>query len=72
VVPLGLDLSYETPGGRVRLDAFLAEAPSGWEPALDAEHVDFRWCSREEALALLAYPEPREAVQAASRAEARA
>ncbi|MDW8338905.1 MAG: NUDIX domain-containing protein, partial [Thermoleophilia bacterium] len=71
VVPLGLDLSYELPEGRVRLDAFLAEAPPGRDPTLDPEHVDYRWCSPEEASALLAYPEPREAVAAAVRAGAR-
>lgn len=71
MVPLGLDLSYERPDGRVRLDAFLAEAPPGWEPVLDAEHVASRWCSPEEAVSLLAYPEPREAVAAAARTEHR-
>jgi lipoyl(octanoyl) transferase len=72
VVPLGLDLSYEGPRGRVRLDAFLAEASAGWEPVLDAEHVDYRWCSADEAVSLLHYPEPRAAVAAAAgRTEAR-
>lgn len=65
--PLGLELSYEKPWGRVRLDAFVAEAPVGWEPALDGEHVEHRWCGLEGALELLAYPEPREAVAAAAR-----
>lgn len=72
VSPLGLALSYEKPWGRVRLDAFVAEAPSGWEPSLDEEHVEHRWCGLGGALELLAYPEPREAVTAAARAGARA
>lgn len=67
VAPLGLALSYEKPWGRVRLDAFVAEAPAGWEPVLDEEHVEHRWCSLDRALELLAYPEPREAVFAAHR-----
>ena len=27
--------------------AFVAEAPAGWEPALDEEHVDHRWCDAD-------------------------
>lgn len=49
----------------VQLHTFLAEAPPGWEPVLDEEHDAYRWCSADEAVALLAYPEPREAVRAA-------
>jgi lipoyl(octanoyl) transferase len=71
VVSLGLDLSYEKPWGRVRLDAFVVEAPDAWEPNLDREHVEHRWCAEGEALELLAYPEPREAGAAAARAGAR-
>jgi len=40
--------------------AFLADAPPGWEPRLDYEHDDYQWCSRDEAIELLAWPEPRE------------
>ena len=39
---------------------FLVDAPAGWEPQLDQEHDDYRWCSRDDAIALLAWPEPRE------------
>jgi len=61
---LPLELGYVRPEGmRVAMHAFLAAAPAGWEPVLDEEHVDYRWCSREEADHLLAYPEPREAVR---------
>ncbi|MBX5474674.1 MAG: NUDIX domain-containing protein [Thermoleophilia bacterium] len=38
---------------------FLVDAPPGWEPQLDWEHDDYRWCTREEAIALLHWPEPR-------------
>ena len=51
----------------VAVHPFLAEAPPGWEPILDGEHDLWRWCSEEEALALLAYETPREAVRAALR-----
>lgn len=60
---LALELSYEGPSGTVRLDAFVADAPLGWEPVLDDEHVSYRWCSALDAVALLAYEEPRAAVR---------
>jgi 8-oxo-dGTP pyrophosphatase MutT (NUDIX family) len=81
VVDLGLRLSYDLaeepeelrarfpPGTqRVELGLFRAEAPAGWEPALDEEHVDHRWCTLDDALALLRWPEPRRAVRAADEA----
>ena len=46
------------------LTAYAAEAPSGWEPSLDEEHVAYEWCSVDEAVALLHHPEPRDAVLA--------
>jgi 8-oxo-dGTP pyrophosphatase MutT (NUDIX family) len=49
---------------KIAVTAYAAEAPSGWEPALDDEHVGYRWCSVDEAVALLFYPEPRDAVLA--------
>ncbi len=80
VVDLGLSLSYDLseepeelrarfpPGTeRVELGLFGAAAPAGWEPALDDEHVDHRWCDVDGALALLRWPEPREAVRVAHR-----
>jgi 8-oxo-dGTP pyrophosphatase MutT (NUDIX family) len=64
-----LDLGYrKTRGGfRVRVHPFVAEAPAGWEPTLNDEHVDYRWLSESDARALLEYPEPREAVSAVAR-----
>lgn len=52
----------------VHVDCFLAHAPAGWEPTLDDEHDDFRWCSAPEADALLYWPEPRELVRAVAAA----
>ncbi len=43
--------------------AFLVEAPPEWEPELDWEHDEYRWCSREEAVELLYWPEPREVLR---------
>lgn len=58
-----LELGYVRPEGmHIRMHAFLAAAPDGFEPVLNEEHVDHRWCSAAEADTLLAYPEPREAV----------
>jgi 8-oxo-dGTP pyrophosphatase MutT (NUDIX family) len=75
VSPLDGQLGYELAGDpesvrarfapgteRVTVWAYVAEALAGWEPALDDEHVDHRWLSAAEAVALLEYPEPRRAV----------
>lgn len=51
----------------IAITAFAAEAPPGWEPALDDEHVDLRWCSAAEALELLRYEEPRDALREVAR-----
>ena len=65
-------LEHEPPEVRARfapgiteiaITAFAAEAPAGWEPVIDEEHVDYRWCSAEDALALLEYEEPRAALR---------
>lgn len=50
---------------RVRVGWFRAEAPPAWEPSLDDEHVDLRWCNVDAAVELLFWPEPREAVRVA-------
>lgn len=51
----------------VAVTAFFAEAQPGWEPTLDDEHLGYRWCTAGEAVALLRYPEPQDAVQEAAR-----
>jgi lipoyl(octanoyl) transferase len=40
--------------------SFVVEAPPGWEPVLDWEHDEHRWCTRDEAVRLLRWPEPKE------------
>ena len=44
--------------------AFAAEAPAGWEPALDWEHDEHRWCTLDAAEQLLEWPEPKEMLHA--------
>ena len=46
----------------MHVEAFLTEAPAEWEPILDWEHDDYRWCSQREAVELLYWPEPRDLV----------
>jgi dATP pyrophosphohydrolase len=58
-VPADLETEYvydET----VVVHAFAVDVPDGWEPTLNAEHDDYRWCTREEAAALFRWPETRE------------
>ena len=55
-----LDSPFEYRG--IRVESFLADAPPAWEPKLDWEHDGYRWCSRDEAVELLYWPEPREVV----------
>ena len=43
-----------------RVEVFTVEAPAGWEPELNREHDDSRWCGGPEARRLLRWPEPRE------------
>jgi len=77
--PLAGPLSYDLAGDpesvrqrfpsgseRVLVWIFVVEAPRGWEPELDEEHVDHRWLDADGAVALLRYPEPREAVRMAA------
>ena len=67
--PLALELGYRRPDGGpwITVHPFSVEAPPGWEPVLNDEHVEYRWCSVEEADRLLTYPEPRDAVRAVAR-----
>jgi 8-oxo-dGTP pyrophosphatase MutT (NUDIX family) len=77
--PLGGSLAYDLAGDpepvRARFPAgteritdwpFLADAPMGWDPELDEEHVAAQWAEQDAAIALLRYPEPREAIRRAA------
>jgi len=59
---LTYSLAEETAGRRalyspelaeVQVDCFLVDASDTWEPLLDDEHDDYRWCSPDDAFALL-------------------
>jgi lipoyl(octanoyl) transferase len=54
--PAPLPRSFRYDG--VEVGCFVVEVPAGWEPELDWEHDDYRWCGRDEACALLYWPEP--------------
>jgi dihydroneopterin triphosphate diphosphatase len=42
----------------VVVTSWVVDAPAGWEPTLDWEHDDYRWCTAAEACALFHWPEP--------------
>lgn len=74
--PLAYDLAHDpdvvrarfAPGTTtIKVWTFVVEAPRGWEPMLDHEHVDHRWLPPAGAVALLHYPEPQEAIRRAVR-----
>ncbi len=48
----------------VMVKSFAAEAPKGWEPTLNHEHDEYRWCSLEDALELLHWPEVKDGLRA--------
>jgi dihydroneopterin triphosphate diphosphatase len=54
----------EEPGLRVHVHAFLVDVEPGWEPSLDHEHDEYRWLPRDEAAALLFWPEPAQLLRA--------
>jgi 8-oxo-dGTP pyrophosphatase MutT (NUDIX family) len=62
--PLSLELGYRQPtgGAWITVHPFAVAAAAGWEPVLNEEHVEYRWCSEDAAVELLEYPEPRKAL----------
>jgi dATP pyrophosphohydrolase len=52
-------LGFEFFHDEIHVEAFVDDAPAGWEPVLDWEHDEYRWCNREQAIELLYWPEPR-------------
>jgi 8-oxo-dGTP pyrophosphatase MutT (NUDIX family) len=51
---------WEAEGREVVADCYAVEAPASWEPALNEEHADYRWCSFDEAAELVRWPEVAE------------
>ena len=61
-------LALYAPGeSTVAIESFMIEAPSDWEPVLNHEHDTYRWCSAEESIALLHWPETKEGLRAAAK-----
>ena len=46
----------------VTLETYVADAADEWEPALNEEHSEHRWCSPSDAAGLLHWPEARAAL----------
>lgn len=67
--PIPLELGYRRPedDSWVTLHPYSVEAPAGWEPLLNEEHVEYRWCSEEQAEELLKFPEPLDALRVVAR-----
>jgi dATP pyrophosphohydrolase len=51
----------------VLVEGFAVGVPAGWEPRLNAEHDGYRWCQIDDALALLYWPDAKEALLALAR-----
>jgi dATP pyrophosphohydrolase len=64
-----LELGYRRPedDSWVVLHPYSVEAPARWEPLLNDEHVEYRWCSEEQAEELLEFPEPLDALRVVAR-----
>jgi len=56
--PLDLDTTYYY--GDVEVHAFLVDVGAGWEPTLNEEHDEYRWCTPDGAAALFHWKETRE------------
>jgi dATP pyrophosphohydrolase len=46
----------------IHVTCFEAEAPAAWEPTLNEEHDEYRWCSLADAAALYRWDDAREAL----------
>jgi 8-oxo-dGTP pyrophosphatase MutT (NUDIX family) len=63
--PIALELGYRSLDDDmwVTLHPYSVEVAAEWEPVLNEEHVEYRWCSELQAEELLEYPEPRDALR---------
>jgi dATP pyrophosphohydrolase len=48
---------------RIAVTGFIVEVPPDFEPTLNWEHNDYRWCSLEEAATLFHWPDVGEALE---------
>jgi dATP pyrophosphohydrolase len=58
-VPEELRHEYAPGVDDVAIENFAVEVPPGWEPVLNEEHDEYRWLSREEAIAIAHWPETK-------------
>jgi dihydroneopterin triphosphate diphosphatase len=54
---------YDPSVAHVHVTCFQVDAPDGWEPELDWEHDDHRWCGPVEAFEALRWPATAEALR---------
>jgi 8-oxo-dGTP pyrophosphatase MutT (NUDIX family) len=54
---------YDPRTVRVHVTCYRAKAADDWEPTLDGEHDDYRWCSAAEACVTLRWPETARALR---------
>jgi dihydroneopterin triphosphate diphosphatase len=57
VHPLRRRYTWPVEGGEAEGECFAVEAPEAWEPVLNEEHSEYRWCSFAEAARLVHWPE---------------
>lgn len=69
-VPDELRELYPPDVTEVRIESFGLDVAADWEPVLNDEHDDYRWCTVDEAIAILHWPEAREALRALARSPA--
>jgi dihydroneopterin triphosphate diphosphatase len=62
ITPLDEPFRYDG----VTVHTFVVDVPAGWEPMLNEEHDEYRWCSRDDAVELLHWPEPKELLRTIS------
>ena len=48
---------------QVHVDCFIVDAPDDWEPVLDWEHDDYRWCAVDQAPDELYWPDTAAALR---------
>ena len=67
--PIPLELGYQglDDDVLVTLHPYSVQVAADWEPVLNEEHVEYRWCSEREAAELLEYPEPVDALRHVAR-----
>jgi dATP pyrophosphohydrolase len=54
---------YDPGVEQVHVDCFLVDAPDDWEPQLDWEHDDYRWCAAADAPGALHWPDTADALR---------